>query len=41
MMTKILQDLVNGDVYAKFGQTMPIRSQGIEPKRNSNVHQRP
>ena len=32
-------DLVNDDVYTKFGQILSIRSQDIELKRNSDVNQ--
>ena len=34
-------DLVNVDVHTKFGRILSIRSQDIEPKRNSNVNQGP
>ena len=34
-------DLVNVDVYTKFGQILSIRSQDIERKRNSDVNQGP
>ena len=37
--TKI--DLVNDDVYAKFGLNLSIRSQDIEQKPNSDVNQGP
>ena len=32
-------DLVNVDVHTKFSQILPIRSQDIERKRNSDVNQ--
>ena len=34
-------DLVNDNVYAKFGLNLSIRSQDIEPKPNSDVSQGP
>ena len=34
-------DLVNGDVYTKFGLILSIRSQDIEQKPNSDVNQGP
>ena len=34
-------DLVNVDVYTKFGQILSICSQDIERKRNSDVNQGP
>ena len=34
-------DLVNVDVYTKFGRILSIRSQDIERKRNSDVNQGP
>ena len=34
-------DLVNVDVYTKFGRILSIRSQDIELKRNSDVNQGP
>ena len=34
-------DLVNDDVYTKFGRILSIRSQDIERKRNSDVNQGP
>ena len=34
-------DLVNVDVYTKFGQILSIRSQDIERKRNFDVNQEP
>ena len=34
-------DLVNVDVYTKFGQILSIRSQEIERKLNSNVNHGP
>ena len=34
-------DLVDDDVYTKFGQILSIRSQDIERKRNSDVNQGP
>ena len=34
-------DLVNGDVYTKFGLNLSIRSQDIEQKPNSDVNQGP
>ena len=34
-------DLVNDDVYTKFGRILSIRSQDIEGKRNSDVNQGP
>ena len=34
-------DLVNVDVYTKFGRILLIRSQDIERKRNSDVNQGP
>ena len=34
-------DLVNVDVGTKFGRILPIRSQDIELKRNSDVNQGP
>ena len=32
-------DLLNVDVYTKFGQILSIRSQDIERKQNSDVYQ--
>ena len=32
-------DLVNDNVYAKFGKILPIHSQNIEQKLNSDVNQ--
>ena len=32
-------DLVNVDVHTNFGQILSIRSQNIEPNRNSDVDQ--
>ena len=34
-------DLVDDDVHTKFGRILPIRSQDIERKRNSDVNQGP
>ena len=34
-------DLVNVDVYTKFGRILSIRSQDIERKQNSDVNQGP
>ena len=34
-------DLVNDDVYTKFGLIMSIRSQDIEQKPNSDINQGP
>ena len=34
-------DHVNVDVHTKFGQILPIPSQDIERKRNSDVNQGP
>ena len=34
-------DVVNVDVYTKFGQILSIRSQDIERKQNSDVNQGP
>ena len=34
-------DLVNVDMHTKFGRILPIRSQDIERKRNSDVNQGP
>ena len=34
-------ELVNDNVYAKFGLNLSIRSQDIEQKPNSNVNQGP
>ena len=34
-------DLVNINVYAKFGQVLSIRSQDIEQKSNSDMYQGP
>ena len=34
-------DLVNDNVYTKFGLTLSIRSQAIEQKPNSDVNQGP
>ena len=34
-------DLVDDDVNTKFGRILPIRSQDIERKRNSDVNQGP
>ena len=34
-------ELVNIDVYAKFGQILPIPSQDIEWKQNSDINQGP
>ena len=34
-------DLVNGNVYTKFGLNLSIRSQDIEQKPNSDVNQGP
>ena len=34
-------DVVNVDVYTKFGQILSIRSQDIERKRNYDVNQGP
>ena len=34
-------DLVNDDVHTKFGSILLIRSQDIQPKRNSDVNQGP
>ena len=34
-------DLVNVDVYTKFGRILSIRSQDIERNRNSDVNQGP
>ena len=34
-------DLVNDNVYTKFGQILPIHSQDIEQKLNSDVIQGP
>ena len=34
-------DLVNDNVYTKFGLNLPIRSQDIEQKPNFDVNQRP
>ena len=34
-------DLVNDDVYTKFGPNLSIRSQDIEQKPNSDMNQRP
>ena len=34
-------DLVNVDVYTKFGRILSIRSQDIERKRNSDVNKGP
>ena len=34
-------DLVNVDVYTKFGRILSIRSQDIERKRNSDLNQGP
>ena len=34
-------DLVNMNAYLKFGEILSIRSQNIEPKRNSGVNQGP
>ena len=37
----ILVDLVNGNVYTKFGQIMSIYSYDIEQKCNSDINQGP
>ena len=34
-------DLVNVDMHTKFGRILPIRSQDIERKQNSDVNQGP
>ena len=34
-------DLVNVDVYTKFGRILSIRSQDIERERNSDINQGP
>ena len=34
-------DLVNDNVYTKFGLNLSIRSQDIEQKPNSDINQRP
>ena len=34
-------DLVDDDVHTKFGRILPIRSQDIERKRNSDVNKGP
>ena len=34
-------ELVNDNVYTKFGLNLSIRSQNIEQKQNSDVNQRP
>ena len=34
-------DLVDDDVHTKFGRILPIRSQDIERKQNSDVNQGP
>ena len=38
---KIYNDLVNDNVYTKFGLNLFIRSQDIEQKPNSDVNQAP
>ena len=35
------QDLINGNVYTKFGVILSIGSQDIERKRNSDINQGP
>ena len=37
--TKIYVDLVNDNEYTKFGLNLPIRSQDMEQKPNSDVNQ--
>ena len=34
-------DIINVNVYTKFGQILSIGSQDIEPKPNSNINQGP
>ena len=34
-------DIINVNVYTKFGYILSIGSQNIERKRNSNINQRP